>query len=488
MSRNPLRTLSRPLRSRVALSLLAALSLLPAAGRAEGASDASPSSSLSAEAPLASDVPTPQTPPLAQLTPPADALPPAGAPPQADRRKGWDIQGVPAINFNTDEGFGYGAILMLVDRGDGSYEPFRYSVMLQFFQTTNQVASHFISLDAPRFLDSQWRMGMELAYARTLFAPYYGLGNTAAYVTEFSDCDDRDSLKANPDVCPDNPDFRGLRYYTYDHRSLPKIRLNARRELSQQWRIFLGYRLRMDRIRMRYSADDLGQSSDSKLIEDASSGVLDSHEGNLTEPLSERTSEVMLGLQYDTRDIEAAPTLGMFHELSVRGGAGVIGSQFNYWGATLHTRFFHPVIPGYSRLVMGWRGLLDVMGGDVPISLLPVYGGFENKDGLGGVYSARGILLRRYQGPVKLLLNAELRWTALSVKPWGQDFDFTLAGFVDSGRVWSNLHFNEGGGLKTSAGGGLRIGWNREFVIRLDYGVGITEPTTGFYLDIGHIF
>jgi outer membrane protein assembly factor BamA len=395
---------------------------------------------------------------------------------------------VPAINFNTDAGFGYGAILLFVDRADGSYEPFRYSVMLQFFQTTRQVAAHIVSLDAPRFLGSNWRIGTDLAYIRSRFSPWYGLGNTATYVPEHAACEDRDALEANPDACPGNPDFRGLRYYTYDHRSLPRVRLNARRELTDSWRLFLGYRLRMDRLRVRYGADDLGQTGDSKLIEDGAAGLFSSHEGGLDGLVSERISEVMAGIQYDTRDLETSPTRGMFHELSLRGGASPLGSQFNYWGATLHARFFHPVIPGYRGLVASWRGLFDVLGGDVPITLLPVFGGLENRDGLGGVYSARGILLRRYQGPAKLLLNAELRWTPLTVEPFGQQFDFTLAGFVDAGRVWSNLRFAEGGGLKTSAGGGLRIVWNREFVIRTDYGVGITEPTTGFYLDIGHIF
>ena len=195
-----------------------------------------------------------------------------------------------------------------------------------------------------------------------------------------------------------------------------------------------------------------------------------------------------MGVQYDTRDIETSPTAGMFHEVSLRAGLTPLGSQFNYWGGTLHARFFHPVVPGYRRLVMSWRGLFDVLGGDVPITQLPLYGGLEGKDGHGGVYSARGILLHRYQGPVKLLLNGELRWVPLSIEPFGQQFDFTLAGFVDSGRVWKDLKFSEGGGLKTSVGGGLRIAWNREFVIRMDYGVGVTEPTTGFYLDFGHIF
>jgi outer membrane protein assembly factor BamA len=476
MSWNPLRVLPRPPPwSRVTGALLACLLLLPFTARAEESS-AAPSPEAAPEAPPS------------QSPRPAEAAPPAEASATPGRRTGWDIQGVPALNFNTDEGFGYGAILLLVDRADGSYEPFRYSVLLQLFQTTRQVASHLVNLDAPRFLGSPWRMGLEFAYTRTRFAPYYGLGNTASFQKELSRCPDRDALKSDPDVCPGNPEFRGLRYYTYDHRSLPRIRLNARRELSDTWRLFLGYRLRMDRIRMRYSPEDLGQSGDSKLVQDAAAGVFEAHENPGAGPLSERTSELLFGVQYDTRDIESSPTLGMFHELSVRGGASPLGSQLNYWGATLHTRFFHPVLPGYRRLIMGWRGLLDVMGGEVPISLLPFFGGLEGRDGLGGVFSARGILLRRYQGPVKLLLNGELRWTPLTAEPWGQQFDFTFAGFADAGRVWSNLHFSEGGGLKTSAGGGLRVIWNREFVIRLDYGVGITEPSTGFYLDIGHIF
>jgi hypothetical protein len=459
MSWNSLRALPHPSTSRIAACLLVCLLLTPAAVQAQGTSE-----------------------------PPGPSVSPEEAPAQPARRTGWDIQGVPAINFNTDDGFGYGVILMFVDRADGNYDPFRYSVLLQLFQTTRQVASHLINVDAPRFMGSQWRMGLELGYARTLYAPYYGLGNTAQYDKALSGCEDREALEGNPDVCPDNPAFRGLRYYTYDYRSLPRVRLNARRAITDTWRLFLGYRLRMDRIRSRYTPDELGQTGNSRLIEDVSSGLIASHEGALADSVSERTSEVTFGIQYDTRKPESSPHRGMFHELSVRGGAGPIGSQFNYWGATLHTRFFHPVIPGYSRLVMGWRGLFDMMGGDVPISLLPIFGGLENRDGLGGVHSARGILSRRYQGPVKLLLNSELRWTPFSVEPFRQQFDFTFAGFLDAGRVWSNLKFSEGGGLKTSAGGGLRVVWNREFVIRMDYGVGLTEPSTGFYLDIGHIF
>ncbi|SEK49385.1 Surface antigen [Stigmatella aurantiaca] len=430
-----------------------------------------------------------QAPPDAPVeTPPATSesrVEPSDTPP---RRTGWDLQGLPILNFNTDEGFGYGALVMLVDRADGTHEPFRYSLLAQFLQTTRQVASHQLIFDAPRFLGSPWRVGVEAAYTRARFAPYYGLGNTAERIREYATCEDRDALEDNPDVCPGNPDFRGLRYYTYDLKSLPRLRLNLRRAVARSWNLFLGYRFRPDRVVPRYSADDLGQSGDSKLMEDAKAGVLEGFEEGVPRSIPARTSEVLAGLQYDTRDVEASPSSGMFHELSVRGGAGPLGSQFDYWGATLHARFYLPVLPGSRRLVAGARVLADVLGGEVPLTLLPFFGGLEGKDGLGGVYSARGLLLRRFQGPAKLLLNGELRWTALSGGLFGQQFGLTLVGFVDSGRVWRNLDFQEGGGLKTSAGGGLRIAWNREFVIRADYGVGLSESTSGFYLDFGHLF
>ena len=401
---------------------------------------------------------------------------------------GWAVQGLPILNYNTDQGLGYGALLMFLDRADGTWQPFRYSILLQFFQTTGGVMSHMVVLDAPRFLGSPWRVGVKAVYGRSKFQPYYGLGNTAEYVPAFSTCDNRDVLADNPDVCPGNPDFKGLRYYTYDQQTFPRIHLDVRRELAGPWRLYLGYRLRFEQVLARYGAGDLGQSGDSKLMEDAAAGLLVGYDGRATDSIPQRTAELTAGVQYDTRDIESAPTLGMYHELSVRGAASFLGSGYDYWGAALHLRAFHPVVPGYRGLVAGWRALFDVTGGRVPFTQLYLFGGLNGQEGVGGVYSTRGILKNRFQGPAKLLLNAELRWTPFPLSFSRQQLDFTLVGFVDAGRAWRDLRFQEGGGLKAAVGGGLHFAWNREFIIRADYGVGLTEPSTGFYLEFGQMF
>ncbi len=128
------------------------------------------------------------------------------------------------------------------------------------------------------------------------------------------------------------------------------------------------------------------------------------------------------------------------------------------------------------------------MGGEVPLSLQSLLGGLDSREALGGGSSIRGLIRARYQGPVKLLANAELRWLPLTVQPGGQRFDLGLVAFADAGRVWSDLSFRDPGGFKAGAGAGARIIWNQLFVLRVDAGWGITEPTSGFYVDFGHVF
>lgn len=419
----------------------------------------------------------------------APAVPPAEVPAPAQKpRTGWRVQGLPLVNFNSDDGLGYGARVMLVDSGDGTYAPYRYSVVAQFFQTTRGVASHRLILDAPRFLESPWRLGLEVSMLNDRFSPYFGVGGASEYESTFATCEDRAALEGSPDVCPGNPDFRGLRYYSFERRAFPSLAFNARRSLMGPLQLALGYRFRLTEVSSRYSAEDLGQSRDSRLEEDARAGLLTGIDAEARTGTF-RTAEVTAGLLFDTRDNEPAPVKGMFHELTLRGAAGATGSAFNYWGATTNLRFYHPVVS--ERLVAALRLMVDVMGGDVPFFQLSSLGGVEWREGwggIGGVFTARGILKHRLQGEVKALANGELRWKFLAVEPGQQRLDFTLVAFLDAGQVWTDLRFQDDGLARYAGGGGLRIAWEQNFIVRMDYGVSPRDGTTGFYLDFNHLF
>lgn len=420
--------------------------------------------------------------------PPGSAGTGAAVPTEAARPTGWVVQGLPLINFNTDSGVGYGAQVVAVDRADGTWRPWRASITLMYWATTADIFNHSLAVDFPRALGTKWRVGAEVQVSRHRFNPWYGLGNASAYDRTSDQCEDRAGLATNPDVCGTNPGFRGLRYYQYDLFGLPRLHLNLRRPLGDAWQLFLGYRLRLESVRLHYDAGELGQTQDSQLVQDALAGRVAGLDGTQPGLQSQRTSELTAGIQYDTREPEAVPSAGMFHELAVRGASRVLGSEFDYWGATLHARAWLPVGGPQTRLVAALRGLADVSGGEVPVTMLSRFGGLDSREGLGGTSSGRGILRNRYQGPVKVLATAELRWLPLEVHPLGQRFDFGGVCFADAGRVWSDLSFSEGGGLKASAGGGLRVVWNQVMVIRVDYGVGLTEPSTGFYLEMGSSF
>ncbi|MET0401902.1 MAG: BamA/TamA family outer membrane protein, partial [Cystobacter sp.] len=404
-----------------------------------------------------------------QHPPPPLESPPT--PPPA--RTGWGVQGLPLINYNSDEGLGYGARLLVVDSGDGTLLPYRYAFMAQFFQTTVGVAMHRLSLDAPRLWNSPWRVGVDLSLLNDRFSPYYGPVQDTRYTPSFNTCDDRDALKADANVCPGNPDFRGVRYYAFDQRTFPSVLVNLRRALSGPWQVALGYRFRYTTLRTRYGADDLGQAGDSRLEEDVRAGRVP----GLTDDIPAggrvfRTAEVTASLLWDLRDNEPAPVRGMFHELAVRGAAGVTGSAFDYYGITTSLRFYHPL--GTDRLVAALRLLVDVMGGDVPFTQLTAFGGVEWREtmsGLGGVSTLRGVLKNRLRGQVKGLANGELRWKVLSVAPGNQHLDFTLLAFLDVGQAWESLAALDTRTPRYSGGGGLRIAWEENFIVRLDYGV-----------------
>jgi len=393
--------------------------------------------------------------------------------PAADRQTGWALQGLPIFAYSTDEGLGYGARLLLVDHGSGEERPYRYAIGVQFYQTTKGVAAHQLWLDAPGVFGSLNRIEVELGWSIYKFFPYYGVGNNSVYDPQLDTCADRAALALDPDHCPGNPGFKGLRYYRYAQETLPRIKLNLRRDLGGPWRLFGGYRFRPTRISPLYGAEDLGQQGGSLLISDARAGKLIGYYG--TDPSRSfwrRTAELTAGLVYDSRDNEPAPAEGMFHEVSLRTGLRLLGGQFDYWGVNATLRFYHWLVPEYRNLVGALRVLYDVAGGDFPFFLLATTGGLGGPDVVGGESSVRGLLADRLQGNVKLLLNSELRWRFWSLP----HFDFESSAGLDAGRVWREIGKADPGPMRLGGAVGLRVAWNKNFVIRFDYGVGISEP------------
>jgi outer membrane protein assembly factor BamA len=348
---------------------------------------------------------------------------------------------------------------------------------------------------------SPYRLQVGLAYGRSKYAPYYGVGNGSRYQEARTQCP-RDTLEQlvgaghPPDTCPPsgtdpgNPAFTGYRYYDYDVTNFPTAHLTLFRALSGPWSLFGGYQFALFTVRPLYhpDLDELGQTTGSQLIGDAQAGRLVGYDGrdfSAEQRIRQRYSELSFGVRFDTRDNEFAPTRGMLHDLSVRGAAHPLGSESTVWGGNANLRLYQRPIPSYWRLVLALRLVGDVTSSGAPFYLLSSMGPTA-PDGLGGSSSIRGLLLHRFVGDVKVLGNAELRWRFLSLGP----FEVGAVGGIDAGRVWAQLGKDDVGPVHVGAAAGLRIAWSHHFVIRADYGFGISEPYAdgSIYLDFGELF
>jgi hypothetical protein len=404
-----------------------------------------------------------------------------------EERRGFGFAGLPLVNYDSDEGVGYGARVALYDYGENE-RPYRRSLVLQFFQTTRSVAYHRIIVDVPR---AGWdtRVDGEVILERDRFAPYYGLGNVSVRRPALSTCDDRDALRVDPDVCPGNPEFVGLRYNVFSLTS-PQTVLNLRRTLDGPWQAFAGHRFKVAKVETRYP-DDLGQTRPSKLEEDVAAGapLLGVERDADGDPRWTRNGELLFGVVYDTRDVEASPSRGQFHTLNARLAGPPVGGEFWYWGANLTLKAYVTLV-GQGRLVFAQRLLADVMAGEVPFYQLPTTGGLDGAAVLGGLDSLRGILKNRHLGEAKLISNSELRWRVFTVRPFDQRLDTVLLGGFDVGRVWRELGESDGELFRGDSGAtlGLRLAYNQDFIVRVDYARGLTEDTTGVYITFDHLF
>jgi hypothetical protein len=426
--------------------------------------------------------------PEAAPDPQADADPDPEAAPDPNR---WEPGVLPAINYDSDIGFGFGAIGSLA-RFEEGFNPYRFRVLAQLFMSAKQDASgtvgipfhdHAIGLDMPGLLDDLLRLNASLAFGKFTNTGYYGLGN-ASEARSFSGDELEDSEVAR-------------RFHTYGH-TYPSAKLNGRFKLFEQPATMGKRRLEaLAGFGLGYHWVDVYGGS--RLAQDIEIRESNSADGRTLSELLHGTEDHVslafnLGLLWDTRDHEFAPNRGTFTELSTRIFPGV-DEELRYLGITFATSWFAPLI--HEHLVVATRAVADVLVGDPPVFALSEYGVLVGGAGPGGSGSVRGVPLRRYHGKLKTLLNFELRGAFPRVMIFGERMRFGLVGFADAGRVWTDWEGRSLGGqdldgpyspFKAGVGGGGRMQWAETFIVRADFGYSPTDETTGFYIDIGHVF
>ena len=360
------------------------------------------------------------------------------------------LVGLPALNFDADEGMGYGALLQYYEYGQGA-SPYRYTIQPTVFLTTKGRKDVTVFFDAPHLLPAGWRLSGSVAREQQLATPYYGVGNA--------------TIAVDAATRPADPYF-----YRYGRRTLRASAMLQRDLLGPSLRLLGG----------------VGAASISvtPVPYDSGTTLFATELGSSQRPES-RTRFVRTGLVLDTRDREIGPHAGTWAELLVQ-RAGFGGTE-HYTRTTGSVRQY---VPLGGRLTLAERVVVQNVSGSVSRQeLATVQSSFKDDEALGGAGSLRGIPKNRYVGKGLEFANSELRWDAAAFALRGRPSRLVLSSFVDAGRVWTeSVKLSEMvSDLHVSYGGGARIAVGPSFVLAADVGHS-SQSVAAVYLGLGYLF
>jgi hemolysin activation/secretion protein len=173
----------------------------------------------------------------------------------------------------------------------------------------------------------------------------------------------------------------------------------------------------------------------------------------------------------------------------------------------IHRQYFTLV---KKKLGLTYRlGYQGTIGGHTPYYFQPYmlssFSYVTKTDGLGGAKTLRGVLRNRVVGDGVAWGNAEIRWRVIDFVWLKQNFYIGLNGFYDVGMVVQNYDMGDFDResepdyfdpdydydeAHQSMGLGLRIGWNENFIVAVDYGFPFNgqDGNGGFYVAFGNLW
>jgi hypothetical protein len=384
----------------------------------------------------------------------------------------YEPAGFPLIGGNSDIGFQFGGVATLT-RFDGGARPYLWNmdaVLTASVKTGpdgTEIAQQYYlwQWDLPRMFGGKLRLTPLVYFQKTVNQPYFGPGNASSGA---------------------RPATADGRYFQYRDNEL-RARQMARLAIGGPWELVaLG----------TFRAESPGTYPGSQLERDVATRTADGA------PLVRGVQQLGIGMLgtgfiHDSRDNEIFPHSGQFHQIGIRAALGLpTDSGVSYVGLG---GSFSWVVPLGRDTVVAWRGVVDLLAGNVPFYDLFTGGPFQTYDMPGGPSGIRGVPSARYSGRVKAVANAELRSLPIGVRLFGQRFRLGGDLFADAGRTWIDYTFTNpldgsGLGIKYGVGAGLYLLWGQAALFRLEVAYSPDQEAenpgfpVGIYVEDGVMF
>jgi outer membrane protein assembly factor BamA len=417
---------------------------------------------------------------------------------KADKIKtGWNFGALPAIAYDSDIGFKYGALVNFFYYGNGKqYPKYLHSLYFEWNHTTKGSGTTQFTYDS-EYLIPGIRVSAEASYLTEQALDFYGFnGYNSKYNADFED--------------EDSPNYISRMFYNMDRRLL-RLKADFQGKITgKEFRWFAGVEFNNAKM-ARVDIDKLNKGKNSKDLLPDTAMLYDDYVNWGIIPADQadggHTTLLKAGLVYDTRDIEANPMKGMWTDLQFLMAPRFLGNgNLSYSRLAITHRQYFTLCP--DILSFAYRlSYQTKLGGTMPYYMLPfVYNTAPaiTRDGLGGAKTIRGIMRNRIAGDGFVYGNLEMRWKFLRTIVFNQNVYLALSGFLDGGMVTDQYNFDTKGvpddqkylvdagdeKLHFGAGGGLHIVMNQNFVIAVDYGRALdpNDGKSGVYIGLNFLY
>ncbi len=424
-------------------------------------------------------------------------------------KTGWKFGGaLPAISFDSDRGFQYGALAEFFNYGDGSKYP-------DFLDHTYTEISHYTKgsgiyrfMYESNHLIPGVHMTSDLSYLPDQANPFYGFNG---YESVFN--------KDWMDNKLTSPPYRTRMFYRFQRNQF-RFKNDFQGKLSGDNLKWSGGFAFQNFKTGSVNIDKLNKGKKDKLPQVADvPGLFERYQILGIIPADEAkggwVNTVKAGLMWDSRDNRPNPMKGLWTEIGIEVSPKFLG---NNWGFSrfyfIHRQYFTLIEKNLSFVYR--IGYQSTISGTVPFFyqsqvITSMLTGATN-EGLGGASTIRGVLRNRVLGDGFIMGNIELRWKPLYFKFLKQDCYLGLDAFYDFGRVTRDIklpgnlesafsdkyetenfsdYFKPGTEkFHSSAGGSIMLAMNQNFVVAIDIGKALKEQdgNIGFSIGLNYLF
>lgn len=413
-------------------------------------------------------------------------------------KKGFSFGAVPAIAYDSDLGFRYGALANFYDYGDGTIYPFyKHSLYVEWSHTTKGSDLKQMKYDS-EYLIPGIRVTADARLETEQAMDFFGFnGFETAYNPAFTTVG--------------NVDYKSRMFYKMD-RSTLRLRGNFQGKIigrKLRWFAGLSYynigldSVNIDKLNKGKSGDKLLPDVDGLYDVFVKQGVIpadQAHGGGVT--------NFSVGIVADTRDNEPNPNRGIWSEAMLVSSPGFLWNENPFYKLVLSHRQYFTLVP--ERLTFAYRLNYQTSLGQksMPWYMLNyTFSTFDDREGLGGSKTLRGILRNRVVGEGFALGNFELRWKFAKFEFLKQNWYLALSPFIDMAKITkpyalpsnfdSSPFYGTADGVHISYGAGLHIALNQNFIVAVDYGMaasnGKKDPLKndgqkGIYIGLDFLF